>query len=179
MEYIALNPGASYRGLHDSLVNYGGNKPEIILCTHEEVAVSIAHGYAKATGRPMAAAVHDTVGLLHAAMTIPAYNRSRDFVADSIAEDCRVTSTGTHSLAYSFLYRPCPFLIIEEGDMLFPRKAYHHAESICCAASSSQLGGTVYVRMAFSPFAAIKAKSCSTTCGSWFSLPSSSRRNVP
>ena len=70
MEYIALNPGASYRGLHDSLVNYGGNKPEIILCTHEEVAVSIAHGYAKATGRPMAAAVHDTVGLLHAAMTI-------------------------------------------------------------------------------------------------------------
>ncbi|TMG40847.1 MAG: thiamine pyrophosphate-binding protein [Chloroflexi bacterium] len=70
VEYIALNPGASYRGLHDSLVNYGGNKPEIILCTHEEVAVSIAHGYAKATGRPMAAAVHDTVGLLHAAMTI-------------------------------------------------------------------------------------------------------------
>jgi len=51
-------------------VNYGNNKPEIILCTHEEVAVSIAHGYAKATGRPMAAAVHDTVGLLHAAMTI-------------------------------------------------------------------------------------------------------------
>src|SRR5213592_5184766 len=69
-EYIALNPGASYRGLHDSLVNYGGNKPEIILCTHEEVAVSIAHGYAKATGRPMAAAVHDVVGLLHATMTI-------------------------------------------------------------------------------------------------------------
>ena len=52
-------------------MNYGGNsKPEIILCTHEEVAVSIAHGYAKVTGRPMAAAVHDVVGLLHAAMTI-------------------------------------------------------------------------------------------------------------
>jgi acetolactate synthase-1/2/3 large subunit len=68
---VALNPGASYRGLHDSLVNYGGNaKPEIILCTHEEIAVSIAHGYAKATGHPMAAAVHDVVGLLHATMTI-------------------------------------------------------------------------------------------------------------
>ena len=71
IEYVALNPGASYRGLHDSLVNYGGNtKPEIILCTHEEIAVSIAHGYAKVTGRPMAAAVHDVVGLLHATMTI-------------------------------------------------------------------------------------------------------------
>jgi acetolactate synthase I/II/III large subunit len=67
---VALNPGASYRGLHDSLVNYGGGKPEIILCTHEEIAVSIAHGYAKVTGRPMAAAVHDVVGLLHATMTI-------------------------------------------------------------------------------------------------------------
>jgi acetolactate synthase-1/2/3 large subunit len=67
---VALNPGASYRGLHDSLVNYAGNKPEIILCTHEEIAVSIAHGYAKVTGRPMAAAVHDVVGLLHATMTI-------------------------------------------------------------------------------------------------------------
>ena len=51
-------------------MNYGEGKPEIILCTHEEIAVSIAHGYAKATGRPMAAAVHDVVGLLHAAMTI-------------------------------------------------------------------------------------------------------------
>src|ERR671934_430775 len=68
--YVALNPGSSFRGLHDSLVNYGANKPEIILCPHEEIAVSIAHGYAKATGRPMAAAVHDVVGLLHAAMTI-------------------------------------------------------------------------------------------------------------
>src|SRR5438128_399756 len=70
IDYVALNPGASYRRLHDSLVNYGANKPEIILCTHEEIAVSIAHGYAKVTGRPMAAAVHDVVGLLHAAMTI-------------------------------------------------------------------------------------------------------------
>lgn len=68
--YAALNPGATYRGLHDSIVNYGGNRPEMILCTHEEVAVSMAHGYAKVTGRPMAAIVHDVVGLLHAAMTI-------------------------------------------------------------------------------------------------------------
>ena len=70
IEYAALNPGATYRGLHDSIVNYGGNKPEIITCTHEEIAVAIAHGYTKVTGKPMAAIVHDVVGLLHAAMAI-------------------------------------------------------------------------------------------------------------
>jgi thiamine pyrophosphate-dependent acetolactate synthase large subunit-like protein len=67
--YIALNPGASYRGLHDSIVNYLGNEtPQMILCLHEEVAVSIAHGYAKVTGKAMAAAVHSNVGLFHATM---------------------------------------------------------------------------------------------------------------
>jgi thiamine pyrophosphate-dependent acetolactate synthase large subunit-like protein len=70
IEYVALNPGATYRGLHDSLVNYGGGKPEIILCTHEKVAINVAHGYAKTTGRPMGAIVHDVVGLLHSTMGI-------------------------------------------------------------------------------------------------------------
>jgi len=69
-EYVSLNPGSSYRGLHDSLVNYGGNKPELITCTHEKLAVSIAHGYAKATGRPMAVILHDIVGLLQGTMGI-------------------------------------------------------------------------------------------------------------
>jgi acetolactate synthase-1/2/3 large subunit len=64
--YVALNPGSTFRGIHDSLVNYGGNRPEIILCQHEKIAVQIAHGYAKAIGKPMAAIAHDTVGLLHA-----------------------------------------------------------------------------------------------------------------
>jgi thiamine pyrophosphate-dependent acetolactate synthase large subunit-like protein len=68
--YVALNPGSSYRGLHDSLVNYGGNDPEIITCNHEKIAVGIAHGYAKATGEPMAVVLHDVVGLLHGAMGI-------------------------------------------------------------------------------------------------------------
>ena len=68
--YVSLNPGSSYRGLHDSLVNYGGNIPPMIVCQHEETAVFMAHGYAKATGRPMAAIVHDTVGLLHCAMAV-------------------------------------------------------------------------------------------------------------
>jgi len=71
IEYVAFNPGATFRGLHDSLVNYGGNRaPEIILCTHEEIAVSVAHGYAKATGRPMATVAHNIVGLQHASMAI-------------------------------------------------------------------------------------------------------------
>lgn len=68
--YLPLNPGSSYRGLHDSLVNYGGDDPQIITCTHEKVAVGIAHGYAKATGETAACVVHDLVGLLHGAMGI-------------------------------------------------------------------------------------------------------------
>jgi len=68
--HITLNPGASFRGLHDSLVNYGGNDPPMMLCQHEEIAVQIAHGYAKASGKPMAVILHDLVGLLHAAMAI-------------------------------------------------------------------------------------------------------------
>ena len=69
--YIALNPGASFRGLHDSLVNHLGNRdPQLLLTLHEEHAVAIAHGYAKVTGRPMAVAVHSNVGLFHATMAI-------------------------------------------------------------------------------------------------------------
>jgi thiamine pyrophosphate-dependent acetolactate synthase large subunit-like protein len=71
IEYAALNPGATFRGLHDSLVNYGHNvRPEMIQCCHEEIAVALAHGYAKAAGRPMAAIVHNVVGLQHASMAI-------------------------------------------------------------------------------------------------------------
>src|SRR6266853_4947785 len=69
--YIALNPGASYRGLHDSLVNHLGNSaPQMLLCLHEESAIAIAHGYAKVTGRAMAAAVHSNVGLMHGTMAV-------------------------------------------------------------------------------------------------------------
>jgi acetolactate synthase-1/2/3 large subunit len=68
--YIAMNPGASFRGLHDSIVNYGGNKPELLVCQHEETAVQIAHGYARATGRPMGVILHNLVGLLHGQMAI-------------------------------------------------------------------------------------------------------------
>ena len=71
LRYIALVPGSSYRGLHDSLVNYSGNRdPRMLVCLHEEHAVAIAHGYAKVTGRPMAVALHSNVGLMHATMAI-------------------------------------------------------------------------------------------------------------
>jgi len=70
LPYAALNPGASYRGLHDSMVNYGANQPVMMLCQHEETAVQIAHGYAKASGKPMVAILHNLVGLLHANMAI-------------------------------------------------------------------------------------------------------------
>lgn len=69
--YLALNPGASFRGLHDSLVNHLGNtRPQLLLCLHEESAVALAHGYAKVTGRAMAVAVHANVGLMHASMSV-------------------------------------------------------------------------------------------------------------
>ncbi len=69
--FIALNPGASYRGLHDSIVNHLGNRaPQMLLCLHDEHAVSIAQGYWKVSGRLMAAVLHSNVGLMHAAMPI-------------------------------------------------------------------------------------------------------------
>src|SRR5687767_6833796 len=67
IEHVTFNPGASFRGLHDSLVNNPG-APEHILVTHENLAVQLAHGYAKASGRPMAVVLHDVVGLLNGAM---------------------------------------------------------------------------------------------------------------
>ncbi|MFQ5683916.1 MAG: thiamine pyrophosphate-binding protein [Candidatus Binatia bacterium] len=71
IEYAAFNPGATFRGIHDSIVNYGGNyRPEVIFCCHEEISVALAHGYAKAKGRPMIAIAHNIVGLQHASMAI-------------------------------------------------------------------------------------------------------------
>ena len=70
-EYFCANPGSSFRGLHESLINYGGNtSPELITCLHEESSVAMAHGYFKAEGKPIAIMAHGTVGLQHAAMAI-------------------------------------------------------------------------------------------------------------
>jgi len=70
IEYFIANPGSSFRGLHESLVSHGGNKPEFITCTHEEIAAAMCNGYAKIEGKPAVTAVHGTVGTQHAAMAI-------------------------------------------------------------------------------------------------------------
>jgi len=79
LDYVCLNPGSSFRGLHESVVNYGGNRaPEMITCCHEESSVAMAHGYFKIEGKPLAVFAHGTVGLQHAAMAI--YNAYCDRV---------------------------------------------------------------------------------------------------
>jgi acetolactate synthase-1/2/3 large subunit len=71
LDYICANPGSSFRGLHESVINYGGNQnPELITCCHEESSVAMGHGYAKVEGRPIGVFAHGTVGLQHAAMAI-------------------------------------------------------------------------------------------------------------
>jgi acetolactate synthase-1/2/3 large subunit len=70
-EFLCSNPANSFRSLHESIINHGGNKsPEFITCNHEEIAVAMAHGYAKIEGKPALVAVHGTVGLQHASMAI-------------------------------------------------------------------------------------------------------------
>ena len=80
IDYICANPGSSFRGLHESVINYGNNsQPELITCCHEESSVAMGHGYAKVEGRPIGVFAHGTVGLQHAAMAI--YNAWCDRVA--------------------------------------------------------------------------------------------------
>jgi len=70
LDYLAINCASSFRGLHEAILNHTNNKPEILTCPHEEIAVAMAHGYAKIAGKPMAMICHGTVGLQHATMAI-------------------------------------------------------------------------------------------------------------
>ena len=73
IEYVAANPGSSFEGIQESIINYGNPpnvKPEFITALHEESSVTMAHGYGKATGKPMCALLHGTIGIQHAAMSI-------------------------------------------------------------------------------------------------------------
>jgi acetolactate synthase I/II/III large subunit len=100
IEYCASNPGSTFDGLHESLLNHGMNTvPEFLTCCHEESSVAMAHGYAKIEGKPMMALIHGTVGLQHASMAI--YNAYADRVpiymvvgnhADSAARGAGVQS---------------------------------------------------------------------------------------
>jgi acetolactate synthase-1/2/3 large subunit len=79
IEYVCANPGSSFRSLHESIVNYGGNKaPELLTCCHEESSVAMGHGFAKVEGKPLVAMLHGPVGLQHASMAI--YNAYCDRV---------------------------------------------------------------------------------------------------
>jgi thiamine pyrophosphate-dependent acetolactate synthase large subunit-like protein len=78
-EYVCANPGSSFRGIHESIVNYGKNTmPELLTCCHEESSVAMGHGYAKIEGKPLMVMAHGTVGLQHASMAI--YNAYADRV---------------------------------------------------------------------------------------------------
>ncbi|KYQ97220.1 hypothetical protein AWY96_01370 [Serratia plymuthica] len=68
IKYVFFNPGATTRGLHDSLINDA--ELTLVLCMHEESAVAMAHGYAKMTGKPAVVLLHANVGLLNASMGI-------------------------------------------------------------------------------------------------------------
>jgi acetolactate synthase-1/2/3 large subunit len=79
IDYVCANPGSSFRGLHESIINYGGNRsPEFITCCHEESSVAMGHGYAKIEGKPLLVMAHGTVGLQHASMAV--YNAYCDRV---------------------------------------------------------------------------------------------------
>ena len=69
MNYLAMNCASSFRGLHEAIIN-GKSKLEILTCPHEEIAVAMAHGYAKIEGKPMAMICHGVVGLQHATMAM-------------------------------------------------------------------------------------------------------------
>src|SRR5207247_7662067 len=90
IEFVAANPGSSFEGLQESIINYGtppNSMPELITALHEESAVTMAHGYGKAEGRPMAALLHGTIGVQHAAMSIYQAYHDRTPVVISAARD--------------------------------------------------------------------------------------------
>src|SRR5215475_5391958 len=70
IDYLAMNCASSFRGLHEAIINGKNNKLEILTCPHEEIAVSMAQGYAKIEGKPMAMICHGVVGLQHATMAM-------------------------------------------------------------------------------------------------------------
>jgi acetolactate synthase-1/2/3 large subunit len=71
IDYVYANPASSYRGIHESLINYGKNTlPEFITCMHEESSIAMAHGYFKVSGKPQLVLCHGVVGLMHGTMSV-------------------------------------------------------------------------------------------------------------
>src|ERR1700676_2889165 len=96
IEYAAANPASSCRGLHESIINYGGNqKPELLTCCHEESSVAMGHGFAKIEGKPLISMVHGTVGTQHATMAI--YNAFCDRVPHIVILENEMDATARRS----------------------------------------------------------------------------------
>src|SRR5215467_15616572 len=71
IDFVYSNPASSFRGIHESLINYGKNTmPEFITCMHEESSIAMAHGYFKVSGKPQMILCHGVVGLMHGAMSV-------------------------------------------------------------------------------------------------------------
>ena len=134
LEYIATNPGSSFRGLHESIVNYGGNQaPELLTCVHEEQAVAMAHGYYKVSGKPMGVLCHGTVGLQHASMAV--YNAWCDRAPMILLAGNHLEATERRAgVEWSHSAQDCVRVIrdyIKWDDM--PLSLQHYAESMARA----------------------------------------------
>src|SRR5919108_342268 len=134
-EYVASNPGSSFRGIHESLVNYGGNRaPEFLTCLHEESSVAMAHGYFKAEGKPMAVLCHGTVGMQHAAMAI--YNAYCDRVPIYILAGNHLDATHRRADAEATLpalTEACKWLISAERRNAFAERGKKLADAHAAA----------------------------------------------
>ena len=149
IDYMASNPGSSFRGLQESIIAYGGNsKPEFLTCLHEESAVAMSHGYAKIAYKPMAVACHGTVGLQHAAMAV--YNAYCDRVPIIILAGNHMEATGRRPGAeWSHAAQDCAKLVRDftKWDDI-PLSLTHFAESLVRAykiATTPPMGPVVIV----------------------------------
>ena len=134
LDFITTNPGSSFRGIHESIVNYGGNQaPELLTCVHEEQAAAMAHGYYKVTGRPIGVLVHGTVGLQHAAMAV--YNAWCDRVPMVIIAGNHMDATERRAgVEWSHSAQDCVRVVrdyIKWDDM--PFSLQHYSESMARA----------------------------------------------
>ena len=134
LEYIATNPGSSFRGLQESIVNYGGNQaPELLTCVHEEQAAAMAHGYYKVSGKPMGVLCHGTVGLQHASMAV--YNAWCDRAPMILLAGNHLEATERRAgVEWSHSAQDCVRVIrdyIKWDDM--PLSLQHYAESMARA----------------------------------------------
>ena len=73
VEKIFASPGSEWSPLWEALAEPGvEGMPQYYSTRHEEIAVGMASGYAKSTGKLPAVVIHTTVGALHATMAMRA-----------------------------------------------------------------------------------------------------------